>query len=306
MIIANLSLNPDGYQECLKLSLFNDIRKFVVNSAATFVPKKYWTTLQPVIPLLDSNIPEIQLFGIYALKRMPYGSNDVRLWKWLCLNSGISSILKIRNSSDPLAASLAIEWLQYHEITPNMYTTPSRYLTLQQLSGDLNILYKENTTNENPLVRIYIGQYSFAINRHVLSSRSDFFKELLSTWNGADPIIIENISVEVFQKVLEFLYCANTNITWDDAIPILEASDRFEIDTLKHQCEKVLLQTVNKETVENLVCVGDMYSSSNLVTSCEEFILSYWGFFSKRLEGFPSHISENLKQKASEKQHKSM
>jgi len=306
LTIANLSLDRQGCCECAKLSLFKNIRQFVVNSGNTFVPSICWNTLQSIVPLLESEISDIRLFGIYTLKKFA-PTHEVQLWKSLCLNSGIDSIVKIKNGDDPLASQYAAEFIRSFDLNTIVL---QNYYPLYQLSSDLNQMYQKHISlsdqiksslPDNPNVCLQIGESSVVtVNREIVSCRSRYFRALLSTeWNNNNqPIIIGNISLDVFQKIIEYLYSAKVDIDWDNVVPILEAADRFGIDQLKQHCEKILHQAIDIDTVENLLSIADVFSITELRASCERFIVANWSTFGSKLHTLPDHIVINLKRQA--------
>jgi len=258
LTIANLSLDRQGCYECARLSLFKNIRQFVMNSGSSFNPSICWNTLQSIVPLLESENSDIRLFGIYTLKKFA---------------------LVLQN-----------------------------YYPLYQLSADLNQMYQnhiylsdqiKSSLPDNPNVCLQIGGSSVTVNREIVSCRSRYFRALFSTeWSNTQPICIGNISLDIFQKIIEYLYSAKVDIDWDNVVPILEAADRFGIDQLKQQCEKILLQAIDTETVENLLTISDIFSITDLRASCERFIVANWSTFGSKLHTLPGHIAINLKRQA--------
>jgi hypothetical protein len=304
LIAANLSLNPNGLQECKRLKLLEKIRNFVDVNSSSFIPNFCWNTLQSLVYLLSSEVEEVRIFGLYTLKL--FGPNhELQLWKALCVHSSINTIVKMKNSTDPLAARIATEVLEFCEINTN-YLVSSASNPSQQLTHDLNQLYHQHIipsekiySLENPLVWIKVGEVYVPVNREIVSVRSSYFKALLSTeWQRSNPIVIEDISLEVFHKVLEFLYSAHVDINWENVVPILEAADKLGIDQLKKHCETLLLQAIDFDTVENLITIADLFTISELFNYCEKFIVANWLKFSQKKNNLPNHLISNLKQKA--------
>jgi len=246
---------------------------------------------------------EVRIFGLYTLKL--FGPNhELQLWKALCVHSSINTIVKMKSSSDTLAATLASEVLEFCEINTKHLVSSASHPS-QQLTQDLYKLYQhivpsENTYSlDNPLVWIKVGDVHLPVNREIVSCRSSYFRALLSTsWKRGDIIVLEDISLEVFHKVLEFLYSAHVDLNWDNVVPILEAADKLGIDQLKKHCEKLLLQAIDFETVENLITIADLFTISDLFNYCEKFIIANWGKFSEKKNNIPNHLILDLKQKA--------
>jgi len=207
LIACNLSMHLSGFEECNRLSLFQRIRHFVENHGRTYVPMIGWNTMQPLVYLIHSPVEEVKLFGIYAL-RLFGPKHEHLLWKALCLNNSINTLLSLKNSRDKVTSTLATELLQLFDINQQEEeTTGTIHASALQLSQDLHKLYHRHKVTsdkmdclENPNVWIKVGEYYVPVNRDIVSCRSKYFQALLSTtWNRSSyPIVIEDISLEVF------------------------------------------------------------------------------------------------------------
>ena len=103
------------------------------------------------------------------------------------------------------------------------------------------------------------GQEVFA-NRALLAVRSEYFEAMLfggmseSMQTDDDeeraPIELQDISHNVFLKVLEYLYTDTvSDLTWDLGMALLIASEQFMLDRLKALCEDRLRKDLASENV---------------------------------------------------------
>lgn len=107
------------------------------------------------------------------------------------------------------------------------------------------------------------GQEVFA-NRALLAVRSDYFDAMLfggmsesrmmdDEEEERKPIELQDISHNVFVKVLEYLYTDTvSDLTWDLGIPLLIASEQFMLERLKALCEDRIRKEI---TVDNVIGV---------------------------------------------------
>ena len=100
-------------------------------------------------------------------------------------------------------------------------------------------------------------------NKAILSVRSEYFKVMLYSGGMREsivsydddgkckPIILNDVSYEVFQKILHYLYTdAIENLSLDISIPLMVASERFMLDRLKSLCEDHIQKQI---TVHNVI-----------------------------------------------------
>ena len=90
------------------------------------------------------------------------------------------------------------------------------------------------------------------------------------------PIVIEDVSYEVFAMVLEFLYTdAVTGVSLRMGLPLLIASERFMIKRLKALCEEILIKHVCVDNVIGLFMDSHRYNAIGLKDISLIFILKH-------------------------------
>mmetsp|Transcript_21045 Transcript_21045/g.27378 ORF Transcript_21045/g.27378 Transcript_21045/m.27378 type:complete len:446 (+) Transcript_21045:552-1889(+) len=122
------------------------------------------------------------------------------------------------------------------------------------------------------------GQQVFASRIH-LASRSEHFRAMLyggmkESYSSDEGIEIEDVSHEVFLKILEFLYTDEVkDIPSELAVPLLMASERFLLTRLKALCETAIRLTVTPENVVGTLLAAHMHHATSLKAMALDFLL---------------------------------
>ena len=101
-------------------------------------------------------------------------------------------------------------------------------------------------------------------------------------------IEIPDCSYEAFLAVMQYIYTGKSPILtispeYDQdtnigrVVEVMELADRFFLDHLKQICETWLVSTVNTETVEYLLQVGQKTNANQLQSICEHFVRNLEG-----------------------------
>jgi hypothetical protein len=97
---------------------------------------------------------------------------------------------------------------------------------------------------------IKVGSNDFQVHKFVFAARSESFADMLKFNPSATELIIEDISEEVFESILKFVYTDEEPQSPLLAREILLASKKLKIEGLKEICEEILLNEMENE--ENL------------------------------------------------------
>mmetsp|Transcript_11532 Transcript_11532/g.33145 ORF Transcript_11532/g.33145 Transcript_11532/m.33145 type:complete len:629 (-) Transcript_11532:81-1967(-) len=154
-----------------------------------------------------------------------------------------------------------------------------------------------NQPDMSDVVFIVEGQEVHA-HKAILAIRSEYFRILLfngmreslqssqasvaaggeSSINGAGAatgaIDIQDVSHEVFLKVLEFIYTDNIqNVSMELGIHLLIASEHFLLDRLKSLCEDVIRREINPDNVIGILLASHQHNAVGLKDIALEYIL---------------------------------
>eukprot|EP00922_Rhytidocystis_sp_ex-Travisia-forbesii_P052418 GHVS01077748.1.p1 GENE.GHVS01077748.1~~GHVS01077748.1.p1 ORF type:complete len:505 (+),score=103.99 GHVS01077748.1:458-1972(+) len=126
------------------------------------------------------------------------------------------------------------------------------------------------------------GQPVYA-TRALLAARSDHFRALFyggmkEAHQTADqPIIIQDVSHEVFLAILEYLYTDTlpAGLSSESAVQLLIAAQRFLLDRLKGLCEDICRRGITVENVVNLLLAAEAHHAEGLKIICMEYLTEY-------------------------------
>lgn len=153
-------------------------------------------------------------------------------------------------------------------------------------------IYKEPEIFQNLLKNLNeqrkIGKYcdytlktedngNFPVHKCVLESTSPFFYKMFnSQFNDKekDTVVMRRCSTsEILDKIIEFMYTGEIEITFEEAKDILDASLFIGLNNLVNACTKVLLENVTIENCFDLLSYSETYfSGESLTNECIKII----------------------------------
>lgn len=97
---------------------------------------------------------------------------------------------------------------------------------------------------------IVVGDTSFPCHRTILAAMSTYFRAMFSSGmrESHDKVVnLKGISPTHFERVLDFLYTGDIEITYDSVIDILQISSMYQIHALQLICEKYLANDLTSQ-----------------------------------------------------------
>jgi hypothetical protein len=124
----------------------------------------------------------------------------------------------------------------------------------------------------------------------ILTSRSTYFARMFGSSfaeSRSDELTIDEVSPDVFQLFLSFLYTGNRAlINEQTAVDFLTAADRFLHDEL-HQCsESYLMRRLDRGNSLPLFLIADQLHALRLKRNALDFALTNWA----RIKGLPEFL----------------
>ena len=85
---------------------------------------------------------------------------------------------------------------------------------------------------------------------------------------------IEDILPNVFRQLLSYIYTGNAPNSEDDDMtePLLIAADKYQIESLKERCSRILAKKLNADSAVRLLILSDLHSDNQL----KEDVLSFF------------------------------
>ncbi|KAK7327232.1 hypothetical protein VNO80_31597 [Phaseolus coccineus] len=85
--------------------------------------------------------------------------------------------------------------------------------------------------------------------------------------------VIPNIKWDVFQLMMRFIYTGTVDVKLDDAEDLLRASDQYLLEDLKLICERVIAKSISPENVSLLLELSEDFSANTLKHACILYML---------------------------------
>ncbi|CAG5116999.1 unnamed protein product [Candidula unifasciata] len=108
------------------------------------------------------------------------------------------------------------------------------------LCGGLSTLKASSEHTDTVLV---VGDTSFPCHRTILAAMSTYFRAMFSSGmreSHDKTVTLKGISPTHFERVLDFFYTGDIEITYESVIDILQISSMYQIQALQLICEKYL------------------------------------------------------------------
>uniref|UniRef100_A0ACD5UCT1 Uncharacterized protein n=1 Tax=Avena sativa TaxID=4498 RepID=A0ACD5UCT1_AVESA len=140
-------------------------------------------------------------------------------------------------------------------------------------------------TGEKADVTFKVQGEVFRAHKIVLATRSPVFKaELYGPMRDKrrHTIIVQDMQPAVFKSLLHFIYTDSLppmdNLDADDSKEmvkhLLVAADRYAMERMKIECESILCESFDVETVATTLALADQHHCSRLRDACLEYIVS--------------------------------
>lgn len=156
----------------------------------------------------------------------------------------------------------------------------------------LNIVDSSCSQDENPVpigeelfrsgkfsdVRIQIGSKEFFVHRCVLSLRSDVFDRMFSSdmiEARSNILKIDDLTEEIAEEMLRFIYCRKIDNLEKNALELLHAAEKYNIEDLKMVSIRALIDSLTVESAAEMLLRANVYNSKVLKENLLVFIKTY-------------------------------
>ncbi|PSR92708.1 ARM REPEAT PROTEIN INTERACTING WITH like [Actinidia chinensis var. chinensis] len=175
-------------------------------------------------------------------------------------------------------------------------------IALYKLSNKAGTLSPVDAAPPSPTPQVYLGeQYvnnatlsdvtflvegkRFYAHRICLLASSDAFRAMFDGGyreKDARDIEIPNISWEVFELMMRFIYTGSVDVTLDIAQDLLSAADQYLLEGLKRHCEYTIGKNISLENVSSMYELSEAFHAISLRHTCILFILEQFDKLSAR------------------------
>ena len=138
---------------------------------------------------------------------------------------------------------------------------------------DFEKLLKDNRFSD---VKIVVDKKKFFVHKGILAARSRYFPAMFeSNMKEAEEVEIRitNISANILQEVLRFIYTGKIDVEMTMITDLLIVADMYGLDGLSAICEEAIMSNTNLENIESILTVIDRLGNvGELKTFTIEFL----------------------------------
>lgn len=131
-----------------------------------------------------------------------------------------------------------------------------------ELNNEIKTLINDNSLKD---FKIIIGDHEFVVHKFLLIARSPTLADILRNNPYVENLNLIDIPVEIFEKVLNFIY--SDELPSDDKINFLQlfaAAGRLKINKLKEYAASKILNQINPENALEVFKLSNRYDHSEL------------------------------------------
>ncbi|GFR05821.1 TD and POZ domain-containing protein 3 [Trichonephila clavata] len=147
-----------------------------------------------------------------------------------------------------------------------------KYKTLTEVTHNMKQLLQDNNFYD---ITFKIDGRSFKAHKAILSARSRVFKTMFesSLTMNVEEIEISDISEETLKEMLNFIYSGEvSHLHVNNAMELYYAADKYELDSLKNICARVMVGNVRTDNVIKILLLSHRHSNEELEHVCVKFI----------------------------------
>lgn len=119
-------------------------------------------------------------------------------------------------------------------------------------------------------IKFIVDGRTINAHKNILSVQSAYFLAMFENdmkENQENSVRITDVSYEVMQEILRFIYCGKVNNMETLKLDLFVAADKYMIEGLKILCEEALILDLNIENVVDTLIIADQYDIKDLKTA---------------------------------------
>jgi len=165
------------------------------------------------------------------------------------------------------------------------------------LTGVAKLL--SDTTHKYSDVQLKVGGKTFHCHKLILALKSLYFEQKLfpssspsAAAAAVKQIVLNDVSADAFDKVLQFLYTGETELSNENVQNILRAADLMKLTELTKLCVDYLTDTVSPDNCPRFWKIAEQINLATLALTCKRLCVKEFGKI--RSSSDLSSLSENI------------
>ncbi|XP_057318193.1 speckle-type POZ protein-like [Microplitis mediator] len=164
--------------------------------------------------------------------------------------------------------------LTVYDVPITTSTKLSLNIPKHSIAHDLTELYNSGIGSD---IIINVGDHIFEAHKIMLMARSPVIAAMFShdmIENKESKISISDITPEIFQKVLEYIYTDKVTGLDESNVELLKAADKYQLRSLKNTCEESLSKILALENAFYLMYLADLCNATHLLELTTNFLVA--------------------------------
>ena len=146
------------------------------------------------------------------------------------------------------------------------------------LTGVAKLL--SDTTHKHSDVQLKVGRKIFHCHRLILALKSPYFEDKLyplSAVAASEQTVLNDVSAGAFNKVLQFIYTGETELTDGNVEYVLKAADLIKLPELTACCVDYLTDSLSADTCPHYWKVAEQMKLDALALACKRLCVTEFG-----------------------------
>ncbi|XP_070552288.1 kelch-like protein 9 isoform X2 [Ptychodera flava] len=160
---------------------------------------------------------------------------------------------------------------------PNPAAARHRTVTLTSAAHSDKLLHGLNGLRRHKILcdlSLVVDDRRFHVHRSVLAAFSSYFRDLLREEAIRDnEVILEGLTAEGLEFVLNFIYTAELSLSINDVPKVLEVATALEMTAIIDICSNFLKSEINTSNCVEILNIGSYFNVTDLRAFSEDFIL---------------------------------
>ncbi|XP_058792283.1 speckle-type POZ protein-like isoform X2 [Phymastichus coffea] len=138
---------------------------------------------------------------------------------------------------------------------------------------DLEDLFKSKKYSDF-IITASCGQ-RFEVHKVILAARCNIFAAMFDSdmlERRENKVDISDIDGKTMYQLLSFIYTGQVNLHQDNALQVMQASEKYNIIDLKQKCEIILWESVSIENVAEIFTIANICNAKQLKNKCLNFM----------------------------------
>ena len=243
--------------------------------------------LEPDIPLSRQNM----LIPLHFSSVLHTFHNDSNDWGWRKWHKKTSALIENSKKADKLTIYCAAR-LYLDNVNIKMPTARMEFKVPDSPVTD-NIENFWKTKKFTDLDILVCGQ-KLQVHKMILGMHSSVFSAMFDREmeeQNHNTLEITDIDYEVFEEMLCYIYTGKAKKLKKFACDLLVAADKYALDGLRFECEKIIFTKIRVENVVDILILADRTNAHQLKQQAIKFINKY-AHFIKETKRWHSMIME--------------